>query len=131
LSGKERELLKKIISFAMSMTFLIVTASAAFSWPADGIIPGTDLEFSSLEVSREGVSVKLTNTSGDDVKVSLRLTFYDRESNAIGYSLFGLREIPAGSSIAVSRNYLNGKWKPCRDAPKGVFQKMTYEPIYY
>jgi hypothetical protein len=106
-------------------------AGSLWAWEANGAIPGTDIEFSNLEVSKKGVAVRLANTSSDDVKVSLKLTFYDRNGNALGYSLFGLREIPAGAYSDISGNYLNGKWKPCRDSQRIEFAKMTYEPIYY
>jgi hypothetical protein len=81
-------------------------------------------------VSKSGVSVRLANTSGYDVRVSLKLTFFDGYGNSIGHSVFGLREISAGEPVEISGNYLSGKWKECRDAAKISFVKMTYEPIY-
>jgi len=108
-----------------------ISHAAVPAWQADGIIPLTEIEYSGLSVSRSGVSVKLTNTSAADVKVSLRLAFLDREGNTIGYSLFGLREIEAGGYAAFSNNYLNGNWRACRDASRMNFSRMTYEPIYY
>ena len=119
-----------IIIFAMVIAAPHTFASAASVWDADGVIPGTDIEYSGLSVTRSGVSVKLTNTSADDVKVSLRLTFFDRSGNSIGYSLFGLREIWAENFVTISNNYLNGNWRACRDAPRIDFARMTYELIY-
>ena len=112
---------------------MIITVSgvAAFAWEADGAIPGTWIEYSGLTVSRSGVSVRLTNTSPNDVNVSLRLTFFDRGGNSLGYSLFGLREIWAGESVTFSNNHLNGNWRACRDAPRINFSRMTYEYIYH
>ena len=104
--------------------------TVAFAWEANGVIPGTEIEYSGLAISRQGVSVKLTNTSTDDVKVSLRLTFFDRTGNSLGYSLFGLREIRAGDSVTVSNNYLNGNWRACRNASRIGFARMTYDYIY-
>ena len=103
---------------------------AAPVWPAEGVISGTDIEYAGLSVSAGGVSVRLTNTAGHDVKVSLRLTFLDRNGNTLGYSIFGLREIYAGRYVSISNNHLNGSWRTCRDAPRMVFSSMTYEPIY-
>ena len=109
--------------FAMTIT---ISQAAAPTWPTDGAIPLTEIGYSELSVSRKGVSVKLTNTSAADVKVSLRLSFLDREGNSIGYSLFGLKEIDAGGSVTFSNNYLNGNWKACRDAHRINFSRMTY-----
>jgi hypothetical protein len=110
---------------------VLSAADCAQAWSSDGVISGTDLEYSGLSVTKKGVSVRLTNTSGDDVKVSLKLTFYDVNGSSLGYSIFGLREIGARQQVEVSDNYLTGKWKPCRDSQRMEFLKMTYEPIYY
>jgi hypothetical protein len=123
------KILKNIFRAAVCLC-IIASARGAFAWNTDGIIPGTDIAYSGLAVTKQGVSVKLENASGDDVKVSLKLTFFDKYGNAAGYSLFGLREIEAGGSAEISNNYLTGKWKPCRDAARLEFEKMTYEPIY-
>jgi hypothetical protein len=109
----------------------LAACGAALGWDAEGVIYGTDIEYSGLTVSKNGVAVKLTNTSNTDVKVSLKLTFHNANGGSLGYSIFGLREIQAGSYADISRNYLNGKWKECRDAARMEFVKMTYEPIYY
>ena len=116
-----------IIIFSMTVA---ISHATAFAWEVDGVIPGTEIEYSGLSVSRSGVSVKLTNSSPGDVKVSLRLTFLDREGNSLGYTIFGLREIWAGNSVTITNNYLNGNWRACRDAPRINFAAMTYEPIY-
>ena len=120
-----------IIIFAMVITVPHTAASAAPTWEADGVIPGTEIEFSGLSVTRSGVSVRLTNTSDYDVKISLRLTFLDRNGNSIGYSIFGLREIWAENFVTISNNYLNGNWRACRNAPRINFSSMTYEFIYH
>ena len=117
-----------ILIFAMAIT---ISHRVVFAWETDGVIAGTDIEYSALVVSRQGVSVKLTNTSNDDVKVSLKLMFLDRTGNSLGYSIFGLREIGGGDSATVTNNYLNGNWRKCRDSARMDFSKMTYEPIYY
>ena len=116
-----------IIVFVMVIT---VSHTAAFAWDAEGVIAGTGIEYTGLSVTRSGVSVKLTNTSPFDVKVSLRLTFLDRDGNTVGYTIFGLREIWAGNSVTISNNYLNGNWRACRDAPRMNFSRMTYEYLY-
>jgi hypothetical protein len=112
------------------MLSVFATAAAVCAWNADGVIPGTDISYSGLTVSRNGVAVKLTNNSGYDVRVSLKLTFVNEDGNADGYALFGLRTIPAGSEIGISRNYLTGNWRSCRKSARIIFEKMTYEPIY-
>jgi hypothetical protein len=83
-----------------------------------------------MTVSKTGLDVRLKNVSAFDVKVSLRVAFIDREGNTIGYSIVGLREIPAGTYADISRNFLNGNWRQCRDARRMIWEKMTYEQIY-
>ncbi|MDR3280528.1 MAG: hypothetical protein LBT23_08445 [Synergistaceae bacterium] len=122
--------MKKIFMAILIVSFAFIIARAASAWPAEGVIYGADIEYSGMSVTKNGVSVKLTNTSGNDVKVSLKLTFYDTKGNSLGYSIFGLREIAAGGYADISNNHLNGKWKPCRDAQRIDFSKMTYEPLY-
>ncbi|MDR1472860.1 MAG: hypothetical protein LBS75_10105 [Synergistaceae bacterium] len=123
--------MRKLFFLVMVVLCLIASCTVLAAWDAAGTIFGTDVEFSSLEVSKGGVKVRLLNKSGYDVKISLKLTFSDSEGNSIGYSLFGLREIPAESYVDISGNYLNGNWKKCRDARRMEWQRMTYEPIYY
>ncbi|MDR2779900.1 MAG: hypothetical protein LBB28_02115 [Synergistaceae bacterium] len=123
--------MKKITCAVLGIILILATSGAVFGWDAEGVIYGTDVEYSGLAVSKNGVSVKLTNTSNTDVKVSLKLTFYDKNGSSLGYSIFGLREIQADFYADISGNYLNGKWKECRDAARMEFVKMTYEPIYY
>ncbi|MDR1916874.1 MAG: hypothetical protein LBQ58_09905 [Synergistaceae bacterium] len=122
--------MKKIFLIVLAVSLILCSCSTLAAWDAEGAVPQTDIEFSSLEVSKGGVRVRLTNKSDYNVKVSLRLAFTDSEGNGIGYSIFGLREIPAGSYVDISNNYLNGNWKKCRDAHRMIWQKMTYEPIY-
>jgi hypothetical protein len=122
--------MKKIFLAITMAAVFFASAKAVFAWDAEGLVPGTDIRYSGLAVSKGGVAVKLTNTSGDDVKVSLKLTFFDANGNSIGYTIFGLREIYANSSADISGNHLSGKWKPCRDSARIDFSKMTYEPIY-
>jgi hypothetical protein len=102
----------------------------ASAWEANGGIPGTEIGYSNLQVSREGVSVRLVNTSGTNIKISLRLAFFDRSGNETGYSLFGLREIPKESYVDIAGNYLSGGWKVCKGAPRIEWRKMTYEFVY-
>ncbi|MDR1510091.1 MAG: hypothetical protein LBS53_10665 [Synergistaceae bacterium] len=123
--------MKKISCAVLGIILTLSVSGAALGWDTEGVIYGTDIEYSGLVVSKSGVAVKLTNTSNTDVKVSLKLTFYGRNGSSLGYSIFGLREIQAGSYADISKNYLNGKWKECRDAARMEFVKMTYEPIYY
>jgi uncharacterized protein YxeA len=123
--------MKKIVCAVFGIILVLSAGGVALGWDAEGAIYGTDIEYSGLAVSKNGVAVKLTNTSNTDVKVSLNLIFYDRNGHSLGYSIFGLREIQAGSYADISGNYLNGKWKACRDAVRMEFVKMTYEPIYY
>jgi len=123
--------LRKLYQFIFIVSLTLITAGVACAWNTDGEIPGTDIEYSGLSVTKNGVGVKLTNASGYDVKISLKLTFYDNNGNSMGYSIFGLREIGADGYADISNNYLNGKWKLCKDAPRIDFSRMTYEPIYY
>ena len=119
-------------AWVLILTMAITTSrTVASAWEADGLITGTEIEYSGLTISRSGVSVKLTNTSAYDVKASLKLTFFDREGNSLGYTIFGLREIRAEDSVTISNNYLNGNWRACRNSPRMDFSKMTYETIYY
>jgi hypothetical protein len=123
--------MKKTICIAAAVLFILLTDAAARAWNADGVILGTDISYSELTVSRDGVAVKLINNSGYDVNVSLKLTFFNTDGNTDGYALFGLRTIEAGAETAVSRNYLTGSWKSCNKSARIIFEKMTYEPIYY
>ncbi|MDR1581596.1 MAG: hypothetical protein LBS35_14665 [Synergistaceae bacterium] len=123
--------MKKTMCIVIAVLSVFLTATAVCAWKADGAIPGTDISYSGLTVSRNGVAVKLTNNSGYDVKVSLKLTFLSADGNVDGYALFGMRTIAAGSEAAVSRNYLTGKWKTCQKSARIIFEKMTYELIYY
>jgi hypothetical protein len=123
--------MKNILHSIIITAVILASAGDAFAWAAEGLIPGTEIEYSGLVVSKKGVTVKLTNKSLDDVKASLKLTFFDDRGNSIGHSIFGLREIPAGESVEISGNHLSGKWKPCRDSARINFSKMTYEPIYF
>jgi hypothetical protein len=122
--------MKKIFLAVIAAAVIFVSAETLFAWGKEGAIPNTDIGYTDLSVSKKGVGVRLTNTSGDYVRVSLKLTFFDTNGNSIGYTVFGLREIPPNSSVDISDNYLSGKWKPCRDSARIDFSKMTYEPIY-
>jgi hypothetical protein len=122
--------MKKFFYLILLISLILLTDDALLAWEADGLIPGTDITFSNLTVSKNGVAVKLLNSSSDDVRVSLKLSFYDRNGNIIGYSLFGVRDIAAGAMAEISGNHLSGKWKQCRDAERTEFLKMTYEPLY-
>jgi hypothetical protein len=123
--------MKKIACAALGLLLVLTANGAVFGWNAEGVINGTDIEYSGLLVSKSGVAVKLINISNTDVKISLKLTFYNINGSSLGYSIFGLREIGADSYADISKNYLSGKWKECRDAARIEFDKMTYEPIYY
>jgi hypothetical protein len=122
--------MKKTICIVTAILSVFLTVTSARAWDADGVIPGTDLSYSGLTLSKDGVAVKLTNNAGYDVKVSLKLTFLNADGNADGYALFGLRTIAAGTEVDISRNYLTGKWKTCHKSERIIFEKMTYEPIY-
>lgn len=114
----------------LAAVMLLACASLARAWETEGALPATELAFSGLEVSREGVAVRLTNTSHRAVKISSRITFYDERGNTVGYALFGLREIPAGSYVNISGNHLTGNWRHCRDAHRMVWEPLTYELVY-
>jgi hypothetical protein len=128
--AKESSLMRKVLIAALLISAAVMMAAPAWSWDAGGKIYGTELEYSGLAVTKNGVEVRLTNSSDTDVKVSLKIVFYDNGGNSIGYTIFAVREIPGGSFVDISRNYLNGKWKPCRDAPRMEWQRMTYELLY-
>lgn len=109
----------------------MISACASFAYETVGIVPGTSVEYSGLAITKSGVNVMLTNKETSPVKVSLRLSFYDRNGNRLGYSLFGLRELDGdGGSSSVTSNYLNGKWKECKDAFRVEWEKMTFEILY-
>jgi uncharacterized protein YcfL len=122
--------MKKFFSLAVALMLLIPCTGCAFAWENTGAINGTDIEYSEMSVSKGGVDVRLTNTSAADVKVSLKVSFFDKEGNSIGHSIVGLREIQAGASVGISGNYLTGNWRQCRDARRMTWEKMTYELIY-
>ena len=121
--------MKKIRLF-LCLALAMFSVTTAHAWEAQGKIYGTDVEYSNLAITRNGVDVKFTNTYDSDVKISLRLNFYDRTGNLLGYSIFGLREIPAETYVDINGNYLNGNWRHCRDAAKMEWQRMTYEILY-
>ncbi|MDR3332427.1 MAG: hypothetical protein LBT08_07350 [Synergistaceae bacterium] len=120
----------KKFSIVIALALLMICTGRASSWEDGGAIFGTDIEYSGMKVSKSGVDVRLTNVSASDVKVSLRLTFLTRDGNTVGYSLFGLREIPAGTYVDIRGNYLNGAWKQCKDSERMTWQRMTYELVY-
>lgn len=120
----------KKFRFFLCLAVAILFAATAYAWDAQGKIYGTDIEYSNLAVTKNGVDVKFTNTYYSDVKISLRLNFYDRTGNLLGYSIFGLQEIPAETYVDINGNYLNGNWRKCRDAAKLQWQRMTYEILY-
>lgn len=115
---------------ALAVLLLLLLSLPAPAWEKKGIIPGTELEFSELGVSKSGVSVRLTNPSQTAVKVSIRLAFFDERGNSLGYTVFALREIAGGSYVNIADNFLNGSWKKCRDAYRSEWQPMTYELVY-
>jgi uncharacterized protein YxeA len=112
----------------------VILVSAAFNrasaWETNGRIPGTEIDYSNLQISKEGVEVRLFNFSNTDIKISLRLAFFDKSGNETGYSLFGLREIPKESYVDIAGNHLSGDWKACKGASRIEWRKMTYEFIY-
>ncbi len=121
---------RKNILALLAILLLVACTSLAYAWEKEGSIPTTELTFSELTVSKKGVSLKLTNTSHTPIKISARLTFYDQGGNTIGYTVFGLREIPEGSYVNIAENYLNGNWRKCRDAYRTEWRPMTYELVY-
>ena len=108
----------------------LIAACPAGAWEASGRIPGTEIDYSDLKVSKEGVSVRLANASQTDIRLSLAVHFYDSNGNDIGHSIFALMEIPGGSFADFSGNYLTGRMRDCRDAPRIGWKRMTYEYLY-
>lgn len=121
---------KYSILTAVAVAIILVQATISPAWEAKGQIHGTEISYADLQLTKAGANVRLTNQSHTPVKVSLRLAFYGRNGNSIGYTLFGLREIPADSYVDISGNYLNGNWKACTDAYRMEWQKMTYQIVY-
>jgi hypothetical protein len=109
----------------------IIYCTAASAWEDRGAVIGTDVEYSEMKISKNGLDIRLRNTSAVDVKISLRALFRDKTGNSIGYSIIGLREIPAGTTVDILGNHLTGNWRQCRDAPRMIWEKMTYELLYY
>lgn len=122
--------LKALMPAALALCILLASAPLAIAWEANGILPGTDVEYTNLTVTKRGVSVRLQNMDDYPVKLSLRLSFFDRSGNTLGYSLFGLREIRSGKYIEFTNNHLSGSWKPCRDAARMEWKCLTHEVIY-
>lgn len=119
--------LKKII---LAIICLLLFASLAHAWGKEGVIPATELEFAELTVNRRGVSVRLINASHTPIKTSLKLTFSDNRGNAVGYAVFGLREIEGNSYVNIAETHLSGNWKKCLEAYRAEWQPMTYELVY-
>jgi len=109
---------------------LALFAATAYAWEKNGIIPGTELAFEELGITKKGVSVRLVNTSHTPIRVSMRLNFYDERANSLGYTILGLREIPPGSYVNIAENHLNGSWRKCREAYRAEWRPMTYELVY-
>jgi hypothetical protein len=131
---KEATLLKTHRNFfaalCMAVLLFMVTTLPAGAWETNGKIPGTEVEFSGLQVSKSGVTVRLKNSEPTDVKISLELSFYDKYNNSIGHSIFGVREISQGTYVDITGNYLSGVWKSCKNATRMEWKKMTYEYLY-
>jgi hypothetical protein len=123
--------MKKCSLFIAALAMTIIYCTAALAWEDKGIIIDTDVEYSEMKVSKSGLDVRLRNTSTVDIRISLRALFRDRTGNSIGYSIIGLREIPAGTTVDIAGNHVTGNWKQCRDAPRMIWEKMTYELLYY
>lgn len=121
---------RKIILMILVVIVALFCSSSSNALETNGKIYDTDVEYSDLVISKEGVSLKLTNTFSTPVKLSFSINFYDKNGNKIGHSIFGLRELAAESSSEYRGNYITGSWKACRDSFRAVFEKMTYEPIY-
>lgn len=121
--------MKRLVITLLLLAAAMLT-SPADAWETSGKIYGTDIEYADLSVTKAGVSVRLNNTYANNVKISLRLDFYDKMGNSVGYSLFGLREIKGESYVDISNNYLSGKWKPCRDAMRIDWKLMTHEIVF-
>jgi hypothetical protein len=113
-----------------AVLILSMAACPASAWEANGRIPGTEIGYTGLIVSKEGVSVRFSNTSQTDIKLSLALHFYDKAGNDIGHSIFALMEIRGGGYADFAGNYLTGRMKDCRGAPRIEWKKMTYEYLY-
>lgn len=125
-------MLKKLLAVIFSlMLFLPCTTEAAPpQWSTEGLLAGTEISYSAMAVGKSGLSVKFTNTSHSTLKISSRLTFYDKNMDKVGYSLFGVREIPAGESVEFFNNHITGDWKKCKSAFKTEWETMTYEQVY-
>lgn len=126
---KKWAVLRCLLSSFFLFSVFVGLAVPAEKMVTSGPIPETEIVFSHLAISRNGVDVRLTNEALSGVRVSLRLSFYDEEWNRIGYAIFGLREISAGDSVDVTGNYLSGNWKKCRNAYRLKWEKMTYESV--
>lgn len=120
----------KLVCISAVLLAVIMLALPAAAWEPNGKIYGTDVEYSEASVTKQGMSLKLRNSFPTAVKLSFRVDFFDARGNRLGYSLFGLKEIPGGGEIEVNGNHITGKWKPCRDAARAIWEKMTYEPVY-
>ena len=110
--------------------FPCITEAAPPQWSTDGLLAGTEISYSALSVEKSGVNVKFTNTSHSTLRISSRLTFYDKNWDKVGYCLFGVRDIAAGESVEFFNNHITGDWKKCRSAFKTVWETMTYEQVY-
>lgn len=120
------------VMMSMLMIAVVFTAISGYAWALEkeGVIASTELTFSELEITKKGVSVRISNTSGTTIRTSLRLSFFDSYGNSLGYTIFGLREISGDTFVNISENSLSGNWKQCRDAYRMVWSAMTYDLLY-
>lgn len=106
---------------------LLLLSTTAFALSSSGIVPDTTIEYSGLEVRKEGVNVVLVNSSDVTVRISVKLLFFNAENDRIAETFFALREIAPRGSSGVQNNFLNGNWKKTAKAPRLRWELFTYD----
>ena len=120
-----------MLSLFLAFTAPLSAAESAYPFPVNGVIQGTDVEYSNLELTKSGVSVTLTNRSPGVVRISSQMLFLDKNATKIAGSIFALRDLEPGASINIDSNYLDGSWKKAKkETFRLEWKPMTYEHIY-
>jgi hypothetical protein len=116
----------KRICIAVSLFFLLILSTIAFALPNSGIVYGTDVAYSNLDVNKNGVDIDLINSSDATVRISVKLHFLNAENERIAETFFALREMEPGASSHFKSNFLKGNWKKAVKAPRIRWELFTY-----
>ena len=116
----------KRIRVAILPLFLLLLSTVAFALPNSGVVSGTGVAYSNLEVNKNGVDIQLINSSDATIRISVKLLFLNAEDERISETFFAVREIEPGAYSRVKNNFLNGNWKKTAKAPRIRWELFTY-----